>query len=377
GVIGNTGVFGTPIPGSSPGRVDKIRPNVENGHRIRRVITSKLMMNTTENTFKAENSSCAADRLEQRDMILFSGRSNMPLSRKIADYLGAPLGRVRIEPFPDGELMIKLEEDIRGRDVFIIQPTCQPVNESLMELLIFIDCARRASAERITAVIPYFGYARQDRKDEGRVPITAKMVANLISTAGADRVLTMDLHAAQIQGFFDIPVDNLHAEPILSRYYAEKGLPDLMLVSPDVGNAKRARVYAERLGGEIAIINKRRVSGDRVDAGDVIGNIKGKTVLMMDDMITTAGTICGAAELCRQRGAKKIYVGATHGVLCGPAIERIREAPIDEVVVTNTIPVPKAIRDALSNLKVLSVSELIGEAIHRIHHDESVSILFL
>ena len=335
------------------------------------------MMNTTENTCKAEDSFCATGRLGQRDMILFSGRSNMPLSQKIADYLGAPLGRVRIEPFPDGELMIKLEEDIRGRDVFIIQPTCQPVNESLMELLIFIDCARRASAERITAVIPYFGYARQDRKDEGRTPITAKLTANLITTAGASRVLVMDLHANQIQGFFDIPVDNLLAEPVLSRHFSREKSDDLVLVSPDAGNVKRTRTYAQRLGGELAIIDKRRVSGEDVETGYLIGDVKGKTVLMVDDMITTAGTVCNSAKLCKEYGAKRILLGVTHGVLCGPATERLRQAPIDELVVTDTVHVPQEKIDAIGNVCVLTISELMGEAIRRIHNNESVSSLFM
>ncbi|MCD6304371.1 MAG: ribose-phosphate pyrophosphokinase, partial [Planctomycetes bacterium] len=256
-------------------------------------------------------------------------------------------------------------------------PTCQPVNDTLMELLIFIDCARRASAERITAVIPYFGYARQDRKDEGRVPITAKLTANLIATAGADRVLTIDLHAAQIQGFFDIPVDNLYAEPVLSRYWSQLDLHDLVLVSPDVGNTKRARVYAHRLGGDLAVINKRRVSGSDVEVGRIIGDVEGKTVLMMDDMISTAGTIAGAARLCRDCGAEKIYVGATHAVLAGPAAERLRDAPIDRVVVTDTVPVGEEKIRRVGKLVVLSVAELLGEAIHRIHNDESVSSLFL
>ncbi|KPK81179.1 MAG: hypothetical protein AMJ81_10820 [Phycisphaerae bacterium SM23_33] len=311
-------------------------------------------------------------------MKVFSGRAHPQMSREVADYLGLKLGRALIQAFPDGELLVKLEEDVRGRDVFIIQPTCPPQNDNLMELLIFIDCARRASAERVAAVVPYFGYARQDRKDEGRVPITAKLVANLISTAGADRVLTMDLHAAQVQGFFDIPVDNLYAEPVLSRYFAEKNLSDLVLVSPDIGNAKRARAYAHRLGGEIAIIDKRRVSGEEVEPGRIIGDVRGKTVLMMDDMITTAGTVCGAAKLCRDQGAKHVYVGATHALLAGRAIQRLLESAIDHVAVTNTLPIPAETRKALGEkLTVLSVSELIGEAIHRIHHDESVSSLFL
>jgi ribose-phosphate pyrophosphokinase len=307
---------------------------------------------------------------------LFSGKANPELSQKISEYLGIPLGKVNIEPFPDGELMVKIEEDVRGRDVFIIQPTCEPVNRNLMELLIFIDCARRASAERITAVMPYFGYARQDRKDEGRVPISAKLVANLIATAGADRVLTMDLHAAQIQGFFDIPVDNLLAEPVLSRHWTQRKLGNLVLVSPDVGNTKRARLYAERLGGDLAIIDKRRVSGDTIEIGRVIGNVRNKTVLMMDDMITTAGTVCGAAKLCKDKGAKQVLVGATHAVLCGPAVQRLHDAPIDELVVTDTIPVPQEKTDGIGKMKVLSVASLMGEAIHRIHSDESVSSLF-
>ena len=307
---------------------------------------------------------------------VFSGRANPALSQKIIDYLGIPLGDVNIFPFPDGELLVKVEEDIRGRDVFIVQPTCYPVGETLMELLIFIDCARRASAERITTVVPYFGYARQDRKDEGRVPITAKLVANLIATAGADRVLTMDLHAAQIQGFFDVPVDNLHAEPIFSRYFANLKGENLVLVSPDPGNAKMARVYADRLGGDLAIIDKRRVSGSEVAIGRIIGDVKDKVVLMMDDVITTAGTICGAAEVCRQAGATKVYVGATHGILCPPASERLKAAPIDEVVVTDSVPVSDEKIDAIGKLTVLTVSERVGEAIHRIHNDESVSSLF-
>lgn len=310
------------------------------------------------------------------DLKVFAGRKHPDLAKRISEYLGVPLGQRTIEPFPDGELHVKFDEDVRGRDLFIVQPTCQPVNESLMELLILIDCARRASAKRITAVAPYFGYARQDRKEEGRVPITAKLIANLMVTAGADRVLTVDLHAAQIQGFFDIPVDNLFAEPVLSHYYMEKKLDKLVLVSPDVGNAKRARMYAERLGGDLAIIDKQRVSGKDVEIGTLIGDVAGKTVLMMDDMISTAGSICGAAKLCMEKGAKAVHVGATHAVLCGPACERLRDAPIEEVVVTDTVPVPQEKIDAVGKLTVLTISALIGEAIHRIHNDQSVSSLF-
>ncbi len=307
---------------------------------------------------------------------LFAGTSNPELARQISDYLGIPLGARKIEDFPDGELFVKLEEDVRGRDMFILQPTCHPVNRSLMELLITIDCCRRASAARITAVIPYFGYARQDRKDEGRVPITAKLAANLIATAGADRVLTMDLHAAQIQGFFDVPVDNLYAEPVLSKYFADKHLDNLTLVSPDTGNAKRARIYAERLRGDLAVIDKRRISGQEVEFGRVIGDVEGRTVLMMDDMISTAGTVCDAARLCMSQGAKEVYVGATHGVLCGPAVERLRDAPITEVVVTDTIPISAEKLEGIGKLTVLSIADLMGETIHRIHNDQSVSSLF-
>jgi ribose-phosphate pyrophosphokinase len=310
-------------------------------------------------------------------MKLFGGRANPVLARKISDYLGVSLSEVSIRPFPDGELLVKIEEDVRGHDVFFIQSTCTPVNDHLMELLIFIDSARRASAERITAVVPYFGYARQDRKDEGRVPITAKLVCNMIAAAGAHRVLTVDLHAAQVQGFFDIPVDNLSAEPVLSRYYSQLAVEDLVLVSPDVGNVKRARVYAERMGGELAIIDKRRKSGTDIEVENIIGQVEGRTVLMVDDMISTAGTISSAAKLVRQRGAKRVLVGCTHPVLCGPAVERLSEAPIEEVVVTDTIPISQEKMERIGGLKVLSLSALIGEAIHRIHNNESVSSLFL
>ncbi len=310
------------------------------------------------------------------DLKVFSGRAHPALGRRIADYLGSKLGAMDMERFPDGEMLVKLNEDVRGRDVFIIQPTCTPGNDNLMELLIFIDCARRASAERITAVVPYFGYARQDRKDVGRVPITAKLVANLLSTAGTDRVLTMDLHAAQVQGFFDIPVDNLFAEPILSRYFADKALSELVLVSPDAGNAKTARRYANRLHGDLAIIDKERVSATTAHVNRIIGDVRGKTVLMMDDMITTAGTVCEAAKLCRAQGAVAVYAGASHGLFSGPALERIGEAPIEEVVVTNTVPLAETAAEKLEKITVLSVAELIGEAIHRIHNHESVSSLF-
>jgi ribose-phosphate pyrophosphokinase len=250
------------------------------------------------------------------------------------------------------------------------------VNDSLMELLIFIDCLRRASAKRITAVIPYYGYARQDRKAEGRTPITAKLVANMLVTAGVDRVLTMNLHADQIQGFFDIPLDHLTAAPVLAKHFVDRDIQDRVLVSPDVGNIKFGNEFASRIGSELAVIHKRRVSGDETVAVSVIGNVERKNVMMFDDMITTAGTVCEAAKLVRRQGAKGVYVAATHGVFVGSAVERLVEADLNEIVVTDTIPLRAEVRERLSNLTVLSVSDLIGEAIRRIHEHRSVSALF-
>jgi ribose-phosphate pyrophosphokinase len=308
-------------------------------------------------------------------LIVFGGTGNSRLAQAICKYLRMPLGAAKIDFFPDGEKFIKLEEDVRGRDCFIVQPTCSPVDDNLMELLIFLDCLRRASAARITAVVPYFGYARQDRKDEGRVPITAKLVANLIATAGADRVLSIDLHAKQIQGFFDIPVDHLTAEPVLVKYFKSRKLSDLTVVAPDVGNMKTAAQYASALGGELAIIHKRRVSDSEVECNEIIGEVEGRNIVMCDDMITTAGTLCGAAKMLKGRGVKKIIAGATHGVLAGGAVERIKAAPFDEVVVTDTVPLNDKAA-SLENIKVLTVAPLLGEAIGRIHKDESVSIMF-
>ncbi len=312
-----------------------------------------------------------------KDLRVFAGRSNIPLAERVADYLGLPLGRAALGNFPDGEISLKLIEDVRGRDAFVIQSTCDPTNRHWMELFIYIDCMKRASAKRITAVIPYFGYARQDRKDEGRVPITAKLMANLLTVAGANRVLTIDLHAAQIQGFFDIPLDHLSAEPVITAYFESVREGPITLVSPDIGNAKRARVYAERLGGELAIIDKRRISGSESVSYNIIGEVSGKTVLMIDDMIATAGTVVQAARLVKERGAKRVVVTATHGVLCGPAIERLSAAPIDHIAVTDTVPVTEEARHRLASLTVLPVSELLGEAIRRIHRNESVSSLFM
>ena len=308
-------------------------------------------------------------------MKVFGGSSNPKLTKAICDYLGVGLGKAHIEPFPDSEKKIKLEDDVRGRDCYIVQSTCEPVDENLMELLIFLDCLRRASAVRITAVIPYFGYARQDRKDEGRVPITAKLVANLITTAGADRVLSVDLHAAQLQGFFDIPVDHLFAAPVLVKYFKSKGVSDLTVVAPDVGNMKTASHYASALGGDLAIIHKRRVNGNEVEFDEIIGEVEGKNIVMCDDIISTAGTLCGAAKLLKKRGAKNIIAGATHGVLAGPAIERINDAPFDEVIVTDTIPLNDKARK-IGKIKVLTISKLLGEAIKRTHCNESISSMF-
>jgi len=311
------------------------------------------------------------------DMKLFSGRAHPELAARICDYLGLPLGGLSIGDFPDGEIACKIEEDVRGRDVFLIQPTCPPINDTLMELLIMIDCFRRASAERITAVVPYFGYARQDRKDEGRVPITAKLVANIITRAGADRVLAMDLHAAQIQGFFDIPVDHLYAAPVLNEHFIAMGLPpdEMVVVSPDEGSIKRALGHVRRLGAELAIIDKRRSSAEQTQQANVIGaSVKGKVTLIFDDMISTGGSICGAAEVMHEFGARQIYLAATHGIFCGEAIKKIESSPVDKVVVTDTIPL--APEKHIPRIEVLTVAPLLGEAIKRIHRNESVSRLF-
>ena len=312
-----------------------------------------------------------ADKLK-----LFTGRASPELAQKVCDYMQIPLGRGRTEIFPDSELMVKVEEDVRGRDCFVMQSTCHPVNAYLMELFIWIDCLRRASASRVTAVIPYFGYARQDRKDEGRTPITAKLVANLLERAGADRVVSVDLHAAQVQGFFDIPVDHLSASPVLLKWFKSLKLENRVFVSPDVGNVKRAQVYANILGGDICIIDKRRVSGSTTKAAHIIGDVKDKNVFMVDDMITTAGTVTEACRILKDHGAKDIYVAATHAVFAGPAMERLAKAPLTKIAVADTIPIGSRCDAIKDRLEVLSVAELLGEAIHRIHHNQSVSALF-
>lgn len=309
---------------------------------------------------------------------IFSGRHSIALAERVCRHLDLPLGQARTYVFPDGELIVKLEEDVRGRDCFVILSTCEPINDNLVELLVFIDCLRRASASRVSIVTPYFGYARQDRKDEGRVPITAKLVANLITAAGANRVIAVDLHAAQIQGFFDLPFDHLSATPVFFEYFKSirKDLGDLCLVSPDVGNVKVAEGFANLLGGELAIINKRRLSGESVATSHLIGSVEGKTVIMFDDMISTAGTVCEAAKLVMEQGAKEVIAAATHGVLVGMAIQRLAEAPISRVVITNTIPADGRLAPLKSKLVELCVGPLIGEAIHRIHHNLSISALF-
>jgi len=310
-------------------------------------------------------------------LILLSGRANPKLGAEIAAYLGIDQGTVELANFPDGEISVRLMTNVRGCDVFLVQPTGPPVNENLMELLVLIDTCKRASAARITAVMPYFGYARQDRKDMGRVPITAKLVANLITKAGADRVLTMDLHAAQIQGFFDCPVDHLYGSPILDDYFRALNIPkdELVIVSPDEGSIKRSLQHVEHLGGQLAIVDKRRANAMETKQANLIGGpIAGKTAILFDDMITTAGSIVGAVNVVHEHGAKKIYVSASHAVLCGQATEKLRAAPIEEIVVTNSLPLSP--EQMLPNMNTVTIAPLIGEAIRRIHRNESISYLF-
>lgn len=305
---------------------------------------------------------------------IFTCNSNPDLAREIADHVGVPLGDAEVGQFSDGEIYVRLNESVRGSNVYVIQSTCHPVNQHLMELLVMVDALKRASAGTINVVIPYYGYARQDRKARARDPITAKLVANLIETAGADRLITMDLHATQIQGFFDIPVDHLLGVPILSRYFIEKQLDEVVVVSPDHGGVIRARKMAERLGAPIAIIDKRRPEPNVAEVMNIVGDVRGRTAIIIDDIIDTAGTIMLAADALIEQGAKEVYACCTHPVFSGPAIERIRKANIKEVVVTNTIPLPPEKR--LDKIRVLSVSPLIGEAIIRIHQEMSVSKLF-
>ncbi len=313
------------------------------------------------------------------ELKVFAGRHSLSLASSVCDHLKMPLGNAHSEEFPDGEILVELKEDVRGRDCFVILSTSKPVNDNLMELLIFADSLRRASAKRLTAVIPYFGYARQDRKDKGRTPITAKLVANLITMSGYDRVLALDLHAAQLQGFFDLPLDHLPAAPVFGEYFEQHPelLKNLVVVSPDVGNVKIASMYADALGGDLAIVHKRRLSGSEVSANTIVGEVEGKTVLMVDDMISTGGTVCEAARVVFENGAKDCMVCATHAVLVGPAVQRILKSRISRIIVTDSIPTDDARLDPIRDrMTVLGVGKLLAEAISHIHHDRSVSALF-
>jgi ribose-phosphate pyrophosphokinase len=308
---------------------------------------------------------------------LFSGSAHKALTEEIADFLQVPVGRAKLQRFPDTEVSFQIDENIRGTDVFIVQPTCTDVDKHLVELCVMIDAFKRSSASRITAVIPYYGYARQDRKDKPRVPISAKLVANLITAAGANRVLTMDLHKAQIQGFFDIPVDHLFAAPVIIAYLQQMGSDELTIVSPDAGGAERARAYAKRLDAELAIIDKRRSEDGTAEVMNVVGDVAGRTCILQDDIIDTAGTIVKAANALKANGAKRVFACAVHGVLSGPAIEKLEQAPIDSVIITNTIPLMTDRAKACRKIKQLSVARLLGQAIRSIHEETSVSSLFV
>ena len=307
------------------------------------------------------------------EMKIFTGSAHRDLAQRIADYVRVPLGDATVSTFPDGETYVKINENVRGRDVFIVQPTCPPSNQNLMELLIMVDAARRASASRITAVIPFFGYARQDRKDQPRVPITAKLIANLLVAAGVNRVITLDLHAQQVAGFFDIPVDHLYAMPVLIKYIRSKQLTNLVVVSPDVGGLKMASAYSDALGAGLAIVPKNRKSATEVESLHIIGEVEGKHVLIVDDLTETAGTLTSAASLLKKHGALNIYAGVSHAVLSDLAIERLKKSNIEELITTNSVPV-RCEKDC--NIKVLCIAELLGEGMKRIHNDESVSSLF-
>jgi ribose-phosphate pyrophosphokinase len=310
-----------------------------------------------------------------RPLKLFGGRAHPALTEEIAEYLGEPAGHITLYSFSDGETYVQIDENVRGADVFIIQPTCPPVNDHLMELLIMLDAFKRSSASRVTAVLPYYGYARQDRKDKPRVPITSKLVADLITKAGADRVLTLDLHAAQIQGFFNIPVDHLFASPVIISHLKSLGLEDLTIVSPDAGGVERARAFAKRLGASLAIIDKRRIAKNQTEVMNIIGEVEGRNVFIVDDIIDTGGTLIHSVEALLAQGAKSISATCTHAVLSGPAIDRINKSKIDRVIATNSMPTADKEAEC-SKLKALSIAELLAEAIKRIHNEDSVSSLF-
>ena len=311
-----------------------------------------------------------------KDIKVFCGNANQPLAAEICQMMGTKLGESEVKSFADGEVSVSLYETVRGSDVFLINSTCKPVNDSLMELLIMVDACRRASAGRITAVMPYFGYARQDRKAKSRDPISAKLVANMITAAGADRVLTMDLHAAQIQGFFDIPVDNMHGNIIFAKYYAEKfpNHEEMVVVSPDVGSVARSRTFANKLGMGLAIVDKRREKANQCEVMNVIGEVAGKACILFDDMVDTAGSLCNAAQAIYDKGATHVYACATHAVLSGPAIERIQNSVIEEMVFLNTIPEPEAAKG--TKIKFLDVSPMFAEAIQRTYDEVSLSVMF-
>jgi ribose-phosphate pyrophosphokinase len=310
------------------------------------------------------------------ELKVFSGSAHPELTKDIAAFLGVQMGQARLRRFPDTEVSFQIDENIRGTDVFLVQPTCAPVDEHIMEMLVMIDAFRRSSAARITAVVPYYGYGRQDRKDKPRVPISAKLVANILSAAGTNRVLTMDLHKAQIQGFFDIPVDHLFAAPVIIDYLARLDYPKLTLVSPDAGGAERARAYAKRLDAELAVIDKRRTDDGAAEVMNVIGDVEGRTCIIQDDIIDTAGTITKAATALKNNGADRVLACAVHGVLSGQAIEKIEKSPIDKLIVTNTIPLDGE-RLRSHKIVVLSVARLLGQAIKSIHEETSVSSLFV
>lgn len=313
---------------------------------------------------------------EHRPLVVLSGRAHPDLTDRICDYLQIRRGAVRLYNFSDGESGCQIEENVRGGDVYVVQPTCRPVNESLMELLIILDACRRSSASRVTAVIPYFGYARQDRKDRPRVPITAKLVCDLITSAGAARILSMDLHAAQIQGFFNIPVDHLFAAPVLIDELRRLQLPDLVMVSPDAGGVERARAFAKRLSAGLAIVDKRRTSPNQAEVMNIIGDVDGRTCVIVDDIIDTAGTLVKTAEGLVERGATRVLAAGVHPVLSGPSVTRIEASVVEQVVVTDTIPLNDEARGC-AKIRQLSVAELLGEAIRRIHEAKSVSSLFV
>ena len=311
-----------------------------------------------------------------RDLKLLTGNSNLALAKEIAEYIGQELSQATVTTFSDGETRVRIDENVRGGDVFLLQSCCHPVNTSIMELLLLIDAVKRSSASRITAVIPYYGYGRQDRKDQPRVPISAKLIADLLTVAGANRILTMDLHAGPIQGFFDIPVDHLYAMPVLLDYIKKQKISDMVIVSPDAGGVERARAFAKRLNSSLAIIDKRRESPNQAEVMNIIGDVKGMHALLFDDMIDTAGTIVQTAQTCLDNGALSVWAGSTHPVLSGPALERLEQSCLREVVVTNTIPL-NGKEQQCSKLKALSVAPLLGEAILRIHREESVTSLFV